>query len=59
MEIFPYMIDVVMFGIACYWSAANAVNKPGAPTFGLFRYRDRMAQAPAKLADRFSPRKRV
>ena len=51
MEIFPYLIDVIMFGFACYWSAANMARDPGTPTFGLFRYREtRKKEADVKPA---------
>lgn len=40
MEIFPYIIDVLFFAFALYWSAANSVRPKGEPTFGLFRYRE-------------------
>lgn len=42
MEIIPYLIDVLLFCFALYWSAANAAVKPGGRTFGLFRYREHM-----------------
>jgi hypothetical protein len=50
MEVFPYILDVVMFVFACYWSAANAARDPGTPTFGLFRYREK-----PKAADSSKP----
>lgn len=40
MEIFPYLIDVIVFTFAIYWSGANAVRDEGTNTFGLFRYRE-------------------
>ena len=40
MEIFPYLLDVVMFAFAIYWSVANYTRKSGTPTFGLFRFRE-------------------
>lgn len=40
MEIIPYLLDVILFVFALYWSAANATAKPGTPSFGLFRYRE-------------------
>ncbi len=41
MEVFPYILDVVMFAFACYWSAANVARDPGTPSFGLFRYKEK------------------
>ena len=38
MEIIPYLIAAGMFVLVVYWSAANAMAKPGSPSFGLFRY---------------------
>ena len=40
MEIVPYILDVLLFTFAIYWSAANAAAKPGTKVFGLFRYRE-------------------
>ncbi len=40
MEIVPYLLDVLLFVFALYWSAANAAAKPGTPSFGLFRYKE-------------------
>jgi hypothetical protein len=48
MEIFPYIIDVVFFAFAIYWSASNLVREPGEPTFGLFRYHERIEKADPK-----------
>jgi hypothetical protein len=46
MEIFPYLLNVILFAFAIYWSAANGAAKPGTPTFGLFRYRETTEDAP-------------
>jgi hypothetical protein len=60
MEVFPYIIDVVMYAFACNWSAANLVRKPGEPTFGLFRYREqaRGAKPADKRMTTVQPRQR-
>ena len=45
MEIIPYLLDVLLFVFALYWSAANASSKPGTPSFGLFRYKEAGTEA--------------
>lgn len=56
MEVFPYILDVVMFAFAVYWSAANYARPPGAPSYGLFRFREtRKGVDPATLEQPKSP----
>ncbi len=58
MEIVPYILDVLMFTFAIYWSAANAAAKPGTKVFGLFRYRETPGVA-ATVDDAARNRRRV
>jgi len=57
MEVVPYILDVLMFTLAVYWSAANAAAK-GGKVFGLFRYRDTPGVSAAP-ADPAKDRRRV
>lgn len=52
MEIIPYLIGVVAFVLAIYWSAANATAEKGKPSFGLFRYPESTAGAAAAEKER-------
>jgi len=52
MEIIPYLIGVVAFVLAIYWSAANATLEKGKPSFGLFRYSESAAGAAAAEKER-------
>ena len=38
MDIFPYLIDVLLTVIAAYWFVINTRRQSGSPTTGLFRY---------------------
>jgi hypothetical protein len=40
MEIFPYMLSVLLVALAIYWSGGNTTRKPGGPMSNLFRYRE-------------------
>jgi hypothetical protein len=41
MEIFPYILSVLLTALVIRWSRAMAARKPGTPVSGLFRYRDK------------------
>jgi hypothetical protein len=42
MEIFPYMLSVLLTALVIRWSRVNAAAKPGTKVPGLFRYRDNL-----------------
>ena len=50
MEIFPYMVSVLLTVLVIHWSRVSAGGKPGAKVSGLFRYRDSLAGPAARRA---------
>ncbi len=40
MDIFPYLIDVLLTVVAAYWFVINTRRRSGSPTTGLFRYHE-------------------
>lgn len=45
MEIFPYILTVLLTALVIRWSRVMAARKPGEPISGLFRYRDHPGKA--------------
>jgi hypothetical protein len=45
MEIFPYILTVLLTALVIRWSRVMAARAPGTPISGLFRYRDRPGKA--------------
>ncbi len=44
MDIFPYLLDVLLTVVAAYWFVVNMRREPGSPTTGLFRYHEILEQ---------------
>lgn len=40
MDIFPYLLGVLLTVVAAYWFVANVRRPSGSPTTGLFRYHE-------------------
>ncbi len=56
MEIFPYILSVLLTALVIRWSCLAARRKSGEPALGLFRYRDRPGK-PLRPAANAVPRR--
>jgi hypothetical protein len=52
MEAIFFAIDIVGIILLLYWSIINDDRKPGAPTTGLFAYRETIRRRPAAATGR-------
>lgn len=52
MEAIFFALDIIGMVLLLYWSILNDQREPGAPTFGIFAYRDSTRRRPSARARR-------